>query len=54
MPCLPVILGGDDTVGVVALSRQVDVGQLVFLVYCAPHILMRVLGAACLQGHLWV
>jgi len=49
-----VVLGGDEAIGVVALSRQVDVGQLVLLVYGAPHLLVGVLDAAGLKGHLWV
>ena len=32
------ILGGDDAVSVVALARQVDVGQDVVLVDSAPHL----------------
>lgn len=32
------VLGGDDAIGVVALARQVDVGQLVVLVDGPPHL----------------
>lgn len=47
------VLGGDEAIGVIALSRQVDIGQLVLLVDGAPHLLLGVLDAAGLKGHLW-
>ncbi len=45
------VLGGDDTVSVVALAGQVDVGHLVVLVDRALHLRIKVANAAGL--HLW-
>ena len=42
-----VVLGGDDSVSVVAFPRQVDVGEFVLIVYGALHLRFQISLSSC-------